>query len=149
MAFYERIRDVVSGPISDEMIQQRRLAGWQMESIEWRREMPEGAMAARGAVSEEIPYGLRISDDGSRLEDDPGEHQALLRMMELLVQDYSYSAIVSDLNDRGFRMRDGNPWNRVAVFNMVPRLIDVGPHFFSTLDWEERRKKFARGKAEQ
>jgi hypothetical protein len=149
MACFERIRDVVSGPISDEMIQQRKLAGWQMESIEWRREMPDGAIAARGAVSEEIPYGLRISDDGARLEDDPGEHQALLRMMELLVQDYSYSSIVEDLNEKGYRMRDGNPWNRVAVFNMVPRLIDVGPRFFSTEEWEARRKKFAHQTTEQ
>jgi hypothetical protein len=65
-------------------------------------------------------------------------------MMELLVQDFSYSSIVSDLNEKGFRMRDGQPWNRVAVFNMIPRLIEVGPRFFSYEEWEKRRQGFAR-----
>jgi hypothetical protein len=67
-------------------------------------------------------------------------------MMELLVQDFSYSHIVSDLNEKGFRMRDGRPWNRVAVFNMIPRLIEVGPRFFSTDEWDKRRKKFSHAK---
>jgi hypothetical protein len=47
-------------------------------------------------------------------------------MMDLLGQDFSYSHIVSDLNEKGFRTRDGKPWSRVAVFNMMPRLIEVG-----------------------
>ena len=57
-------------------------------------------------------------------------------MMELLVQDFPYSSIVSDLNEKGFRMRDGKPWSRVAVFNMTPRLIEVGPRLFSTEEWK-------------
>jgi len=56
-------------------------------------------------------------------------------MMELLVQDFSYSGIVSDLNEKGFRMRDGRPWSRISVFNMIPRLIEVGPRFFNSEEW--------------
>jgi len=147
VATFERIRDVVSGPFSAEMIRQRTLAGWQMVSIDWRRELPDSEAPSEGAFSEAIPYGLRISNDGARLEDDPTEHQALLLMMELLVQDFSYSSIVSDLNEKGFRQRDGSPWTRVAVFNMTPRLIEVGPRFFSASEWEERRTRIARAKA--
>jgi len=147
MATFERIRDVVSGPFSAEMIRQRTLAGWQMVSIDWRRELPDSEAPSEGAFSEAIPYGLRISNDGARLEDDPTEHQALLLMMELLVQDFSYSSIVSDLNEKGFRQRDGSPWTRVAVFNMTPRLIEVGPRFFSASEWEERRTRIDRAKA--
>jgi len=99
------------------------------------------------AYFEEIPYGLRISDDCSRLEVHPREHQALMLMMELLVQDFSYSSIVSDLNEKGFRQRGGKPWSRVAVFNMIPRLIEVGPRFFNSDEWEKRRQKFARAKS--
>ena len=77
----------------------------------------------------------------------PAEHQVLMPMMELLVQDFSYSAIVSDLNEKGFRMSDGRPWSRVAVFNMIPRLIEVGPRFFTSEEWEKRRQRFARVKA--
>jgi len=147
MAYFERMRDRISGPFSPEVIRQRTAAGWQMVSIEWRRELPESEAPAEGAFVEEIPYGLRISDDCRRLEVDPTEHQALMLMMELLVQDFGYSSIVSDLNEKGFRMRDGRPWSRVAVFKMIPRLIEVGPGFFTSAEWEMRRQRFARAKA--
>jgi hypothetical protein len=64
-------------------------------------------------------------------------------MMDLLAQDFSYSAIVSTLNEQGFRTREGKPWSRIAVFNMMPRLIEVGPRIFSSEEWEQRRLKFA------
>ena len=147
MAHFERIRDVVSGPFNPEVIRQRTAAGWQMVSIEWRRELPESEAPTPGAFNEDIPYGLRISDDCQRLEVDPVENRTLMLMMELLVQDFSYSSIVSDLNEKGFRQRDGLPWSRVAVFNMIPRLIEVGPRFFNSEEWEKRRQRFARPKA--
>jgi hypothetical protein len=146
MAYFERVRDVVSGPFSPDVIQQRTASGWQMVSIEWRRELPDSERPPEGGFSEDIPYGLRISEDCRRLEPEPREHQVLMLMMELLVQDFSYSSIVSDLNEKGFRMRDGKPWSRVAVFNMVPRLIEVGPRFFSSDEWEKRRQRFAKVK---
>jgi hypothetical protein len=144
MTHFERIRDVGSGPFSPEIIRQRTAAGWQLVSIEWRRELPDAEAPTPGAFSEDIPYGLRISDDCQRLEIDPAENRALLLMMELLVQDFSYSSIVSDLNEKGLRMRDGRPWNRVALFNMMPRLIEVGPRLFSTDEWVKVRQRFSK-----
>jgi len=144
MAHFERIRDVVSGPFSPEIMRQRTAAGWQLVSIEWRRELPENETPTEGAFSEDIPYGLRISDDCQRLEVDPRENQALTLMMELLVQDFPLSNVASDLNEKGFRTRAGKPWSAPTVFNMMPRLIDVGPRLFSTDEWEARRAKFAR-----
>ncbi|MGZ7056590.1 MAG: hypothetical protein ACXVK3_13770 [Candidatus Angelobacter sp.] len=149
MAHFERIRDVISGPFSPEVIRQRTAAGWQLVSLEWRRELPESEAPSEGAFSEDIPYGLRISDDGQRLEVDPSENRVLMTMMELLVQDFPYSSIVSDLNEKGFRMRNGKPWNRVALFNMTPRLIEVGPRLFSTEEWRKLRQRFARPKEEE
>lgn len=146
MAYFERIRDVISGPFSPEVIQQRTAAGWQMMSIEWRRELPAGEAPTEGAFDDDIPYGLRISEDCSRLEVEPKENQTLMLMMELLGQDFSYSSIVSDLNEKGFRMRDGKPWNRVAVFNMMPRLIEAGPRLFSSEEWKRLRLGLARAR---
>ena len=146
MAYFERMRDVISEPFNQEVIRQRRAAGWQIVSIEWRRELPDSEEPPEGGFNEDIPYGLRISDDCKRLEADRNEHQVLMLMMELLVQDFSYSSIVSDLNEKGFRMRDGRPWSRVAVFNMIPRLIEVGPRFFNSEEWEDRLQKFSRAK---
>jgi hypothetical protein len=147
MAHFERIRDLISGPFSPEVIKQRTSAGWQMVSIEWRRELPDMEAPTEGAFSEDIPYGLRISEDCQRLEVDPIENMTLLMMMELLVQDFSYSSIVSDLNEKGLRMRDGRPWNRVALFNMTPRLIEVGPRLFSTEEWKRLRDRFSVSKS--
>jgi recombinase len=136
MAHFERIRDVVSGPMSAEVMRQRSAAGWQLVSMEWRRELPESETPSHGAYGEDVPYGLRISEDGLRLEVDPTENRALMLMMELLGQDFSYSSIVSDLNEKGFRTRDNRPWSKVAVFNMMPRLIEVGPRMFSSEEWK-------------
>jgi hypothetical protein len=146
MAYFERVRDVVSRPFSPDVIQQRTAAGWQMLSIEWRRELPESETPPEGGFDEDIPYGLRVADDCSRLEVHPYEQQALMLMMEMLVQDFGYSAIVSDLNEKGFRMRDGRPWSRIGVFKMIPRLIEVGPRFFNSAEWEKRRQRFSRVK---
>jgi len=143
MAHFERIRDVISGPFSSEIMRQRTAAGWQLVSLEWRRELPESEQPTEGAFSEDIPYGLRISDDCQRLEIDPVENKVLMLMMELLVQDFPYSSIVSDLNEKGFRMRNGRPWTRVALFNMTPRLIEVGPRLFSTEEWKRVRQRFS------
>jgi hypothetical protein len=146
MAYFERIREVISGPFSPEIIRQRTATGWQMVSIEWRRELPDTEAPTEGAFNEEIPYGLRISDDCARLEPDPTEHRVLMEMMEALAQDFSYSIIVSSLNEKGYRMRNGRPWNRIAVFKMIPRLIEVGPHFFASEEWEQRRQRFERAR---
>lgn len=88
MAHFERVRDVISGPFSTEVLKQRTAAGWQLVSLEWRRELPESEALTQGAFNEEIPYGLRISDDCQRLEIDPVENRTLMLMMELLIQDF-------------------------------------------------------------
>jgi hypothetical protein len=135
---------MITQPLLEEIVRQRTAAGWHLVSLEWRRELPEAEAPTDGAFPEDIPYGLRVSEDCKRLEIDPNENQALLQMMEMLVQDFPFSAIVSDLNEKGFRTRDGRRWSPVAIFNMIPRLIEVGPRLFSTEEWEVRRQKFAR-----
>ena len=144
MAHFERIRDVISGPFSSEIISQRTAAGWQLVSIEWRRELPDSEAPSEGAFGEDIPYGLRISDDCQRLEADPRERLVLTQMMEMLVQDFSFSVIASGLNEKGLRTRGGKTWDQVSVFKMLPRLIEIGPTLFPTAEWHARRQKFAR-----
>jgi hypothetical protein len=51
------------------------------------------------------------------------------------------SKVVSALNAAGFRTRQSQPWDAVAVFNMLPRLIEVGPRMFSSEEWEMRRQR--------
>lgn len=131
-----------SEPLSPDVIRQRNEAGWQMVAIEWRRERPGAETPAEGEFDEDIPYGLRVSDDCMRLEADPIEHQVLMLIMEGVALDSSYAEIAARLNEKGFRTRSGQPWNRVAVFGMIPRLIDVGPRIFSSTEWVERLQQF-------
>jgi hypothetical protein len=142
MAYFERLRDTVSEPFSPDIIRQRTTAGWQMVAIEWRRELPDAEAPTSGAFDEDVPYGLRVSDDCKRLESDHSEREILMLMMDLVTQDCSYTEIVAKLNEKGYRMRNGQPWNRVSVFKMVPRLIEVGPRFFSSEEWAERMQHF-------
>jgi hypothetical protein len=143
MSYFERVRDVVSGPFSPAIMEQRMKAGWQMVSIEWRRELPASEAPSETVFHEDIPYGLRISEDCQRLEEDPQERLILTQMMELVVQDFPFSSIASDLNEKGFRTRAGVRWNQVNVFKMLPRLIEIGPGLFSTAEWQKRREKLS------
>ena len=142
MARFERIRDIVSDSFSLEGIRHRSEAGWQMVAIEWQRELRDSEGPTEGEFDEEIPFGLRVSDDCMRLVADPVEHQVLMQIMEGVALDSSYAEIAARLNEKGFRMRNGQPWNRIAVFGMIPRLIDVGPRFFSSTEWVERSQHF-------
>ena len=139
MAKIERIREVVTGSVDLDYVRQKTEAGWKLVAMEWRRELPGDDSQA--VLVEEIPYGLRVAGDCSRLEEDPQERGVLVQMMELIVQDYSITLVATELNKRGLRTRAGNFWTPVSVFNMLPRLIEVGPHIFSSDEWEARRER--------
>jgi Recombinase len=138
MAKVERIREVVTGSVDLEYMKSKTEAGWKLVALEWRRELPGEEKQA--VIVEDIPYGLRVASDCSRLEEDPDEKIVLIQMMELIVQDYSVSLVAAELNKKGLRTRSGSYWTPVSVFNMLPRLIEVGPRIFSSDEWEARRE---------
>jgi Recombinase len=142
MAYFERAKDILNGPLTNDLLRQRADGGWQVASIEWRRELP--GKAPIESLPGEIPYGLRISEDCLRLETDPEENLILMQMMELLVQDFPFTSVASDLNEKGYRTREGKRWTAVTVFNMMPRLVEAGPTMFPTEQWETRRQHFAK-----
>jgi hypothetical protein len=135
MAKLERVRDFIVSPPNADYFGEKLAEGWRLVAIEWER----GAAPA-GAPSEDIPYGLRVSSDCRRLEENPEEVQVLLLMLEVLVQDGPLSTVALRLNDRGHRTRDGEPWTRTALFYLLPRLIEVGPRLCTSEEWVERRK---------
>jgi hypothetical protein len=140
MAKVERIRETATGSVDLDYVRQKTEAGWKLVAMEWRREIA-GDEAEQPIIVEDIPFGLRISVDCSRLEEDPQERAVLVQMMDLIVQDYSITLTASELNKRGLRTRTGGFWTPVSVFKMLPRLIEVGPHLFSSDDWEARRER--------
>jgi hypothetical protein len=139
MAKVERIRELVTGAVDLEYVRQKTEAGWKLVAMEWRRELP-GDEHEQAIIVEEIPYGLRVASDCSRLEEDPDEREVLIQMMELIVQDYSITLVASELNKRSLRTRTGGMWTPVSVFNMLPRLIEVGPQIFTSDEWDRRKQ---------
>ena len=109
--------------------------------MEWERELPQDA---GGLPAEDVPFGLQISKDAQHLEENQTEQEILRLMMELTVQDGPYSAIAEELNRRGYRTRQGMMWTPVSVFQMLPRLIEVGPRIFASREWEQRRQQLER-----
>jgi len=67
-----------------------------------------------------------------------------VQLLELLVQEGSYARIADEINRRGLRTREGARWTAVSVFEMLPRLIEVGPHVFRSAEWQKRRQLSAR-----
>jgi hypothetical protein len=132
----ERMRQLVSGPISEADIQQQSDKGWKLVAVEWEREVE----TTEGQLPGDVPFGLRIGADNRSLEEDPFEREILVELMELMVQEGSYARVADEINRRGYRTRQGTAWTPVSVFEMLPRLIEVGPYLFRSSEWSKRRQ---------
>lgn len=140
MARVERIRESVTGTVDADHMRQKTEAGWRLVALEWQREI-QSEEGESETLIQDVPYGLRVSTDCLHLVEDPDEKNALMMMMELIVREDPFSQVATELNERGFRTRNGSLWTPVSVFNMLPRLIEVGPNIFSSAEWEARRER--------
>lgn len=133
----ERLRQIVGGTVVEAELQEQAKKGWKLVALEWEREIE----ASEEQLPVDVPFGLRISPETQRLEEDPDERETLFQMMELVVQEGSYLRIAAELNRRGSRTREGGRWTPISVFEMLPRLIEVGPHLFRSAEWEKRKQQ--------
>ena len=149
MARKERTHEIVNGLPSLESLTGRVQAGWKLVGLEWERDAPAGAEtetrpAEPRGWAEEIPYGLRVSDDCSRLVEAPAELEIITIALDMVVEDCPLSRVADELNVRRYRMRDGNPWGPAALFKLLPRMIQVGPQLFNSEKWMRRRERLPR-----
>lgn len=145
MAKIERVRESWSRPITAEYLAQQASFGWKLVSVVWEREI-EPDPDSPAPREEDCPYGLRVAADGLHLEENTAELEVLLEIMEGIVQDRRISQIAQELNRRDFRTRNGSMWTPMAVFALLPRLIDVGPHMFNSAEWISRREKILKAR---
>jgi hypothetical protein len=122
----------------------RKMAeGWTPAAIEWVREVrdqPERVEPFQVAIEgEELPYGVQLSADGLHLEQNPLEKTVLLMILERIVREKRITEIASELNTAGLKTRRGTQWTAPAVFDLLPRLIEMGPKLLSSREWQERR----------
>jgi recombinase len=139
MAKLERMKESLEGNLDSQYLNQRQQEGWRIVGVEWERETETDAIREAMTI-EDAPFGARVSGDCEHLEENPSEMQFLLSMMELIIQDISLTKVAEELNKKGFRTRNGAEWGPVAVFNMLPRLIELTPRIFKSEEWVERRK---------
>lgn len=147
MGKVERVREILSGPLDPNYWSQKVSQGWKLVAInvgvEWQREVEVEGRDTR-ELTEDVPFGLQVAKGCLHLEENPTEKQILMLMMELFVQDLPLSRVAEELNRRGFHTRQGVTWSPASVFEMFPRLVEVGPRIFSSEEWIARRQRLFR-----
>jgi hypothetical protein len=138
LSMLRHLRDSVQHPVSLDYFQERLSAGWKLNAIEWEKEVEVPSEVA-APPDHEAPYGLEIAPDASRLLQNPHEIDVLMTVLELIVVEKGVSYIAEELNVRGFKTRQGTPWSSPAVFNLLPRLIELGPDLLKSNEWQARR----------
>ena len=141
MPSFETVRDVVREVAGDapsaELFEQRSAEGWKLVALEWER--PSAEERPSLLKTTEIPYGLRVAADCHSLEENPHEVEILKTMLEMFVEDRSFGDVAETLNESGHRDRSGHEWTQVSVFQLVPRLVEVGPDVFGSEEWSKTR----------
>ena len=139
----ERLHETVTALPTLEYLASRIQEGWKLTGLEWERDTPgdSGSGAPQRDWVEEIPFGLRVSDDCTRLVESTPEKEIIILALDMIVQDCPLSRVADELNLRGYQTRDGNSWTPTALFNMLPRMIQMGPRLFTSDEWVTRRKR--------
>ena len=131
-----RVRETVWEPPSPHHLLEKARKGWTLVALEWEREMSADEATSMGLACD-VPFGLRIAANSLTLEEDPQERVILTAMLDLLVQDdLRFSEIANALNQKGYRRRGGTTWTQSAVFEMLPRLVEVAPTILKSEQWE-------------
>jgi hypothetical protein len=131
------VRDRVQESVTIEYFQRRLSEGWKLKAVEWEKD--EEAPAADGDHTHEVPYGLEIAASAERLRHNSEEVSVLLAVLEMVVTEKRVSLIADELNIRGYRTRSGSRWTATAVFELLPRVIDMGPELLKSSEWQQRR----------
>jgi hypothetical protein len=95
-------------------------AGWKLVALEWEK------------------------PDCLRLVENPTERQIIILALDMIVEDQPLSQAAEQLNRRGHRTRQGKNWTLAALFNLLPRMIEVGPRLFVSEEWTHRRERLPR-----
>jgi len=59
----------------------------------------------------------------------------------MIAGDHPLSRIAAELNHRSSRTRSGSEWTQLRIFQMLPRVIELGPEILSQREWSESKKR--------
>ena len=139
----ERMREVLSEPLTAELLARRSKEGWTPVAVEWQRQAGASTNEA-GSTIIEVPYGLEVAADGASLQENGVEMAVLRRILSQIVDDRPLSEIADRLNELGSAQRNKALWTQSAVFELLPRVIEVAPTIYASAAWQEERGRFRR-----
>ena len=140
----ETMRERVNSLPDPTGVSDKIAAGWRPVAIEWERDAPAPPRSGDQSLTEEIPYGLKVSDDGSQLVENPAEIQVIICALDMIVADMPLSQVALEMNSRGHKTRGGQPWTPTALFVLLPRMIEMSPRLFTADKWVNRRATLQR-----
>ena len=139
----QRHRDLISGEVTLDYFMRKMAEGWSVAAVEWERATPDRPVTGRlfevAVQGEDLPYGVQVASDGLHLEQNPLERTILLMILEKIVREKRITEIAIDLNAAGLKTRRGRDWTPAAVFDLLPRLVEMGPKLLESQEWRERR----------
>ncbi len=132
------LRDHLQLPLADDYFERRLAEGWRLRVVEWEQDSAAASLDGAGEVCD-VPFGLEVVSGSLQLGQNPHEIAVLLAILEMIVKDQSVSVIAEELNRRSFKTRAGNPWTSSAVFDLLPRVIEMGPSLLRSPQWINQR----------
>ncbi|MEO1365632.1 MAG: hypothetical protein AAFX50_00555 [Acidobacteriota bacterium] len=132
----ERKREKLTRPVTPEWLEERLAQGWRPVAIEWERTSPSASKELT-----EVPFGLRVAEDGRHLCEDEDEMAMLRTVLGMIVRDRPMSEIAAELSRRGFRRRSGEAWTQGSVFDLLPRVIETAPSIYESEAWRRDRPR--------
>ncbi len=133
----ERVREFPLDPPSAAYFRGKIEQGWRLVSMDWERIVPD-RKTSEASATEPIPFGLEIGADCQHLKENSYEKHVLIAMMDLIVKDRPLSEVAAELNRLGYRNRAGTDWTPGQLFDLLPRLIDVGPRILTNEEFIAR-----------
>jgi hypothetical protein len=140
----QRHRDLIGGEVTLDYFMRKMAEGWTLAAVEWVREVDDRPGIIKplqvSIHGEELPYGLQVAADGLHVEQNPLEKTILLMILEKIVREKRITEIAIDLNAAGLKTRRGTEWTPAEVFDLLPRLVEMGPKLLNSQEWVERRR---------
>ena len=131
-------RDNISQPLTVDYFHERLAQGWIITAVEWARPLPEDE-AETGYGTEDVPYGQRVAEDCGHLTDHAREMEVIAFIYDGVIAGIRPALIAGNLNERGYRTRGGLPWSASAVFELMPRIIELSPRLQRRPNWPGHR----------
>lgn len=126
------MRDDLNSPPGSDYFLSRMASGWRLVAVEWVRESAEEGTSTD---FQQVPFGMRVAPDCHHLVSHPDEERVLSLIIAQMIEGKSFTKIATELNNRGLLTREGGTWNEIALFQLVPRLVEVAPQIFSGQEW--------------